>query len=63
MPTVEERTALLNSLLRGELSAVDAAKVKWWSAQVQNEVLDHWCEHYQRDPKSLERSVVVHFRM
>jgi len=25
---------------RGELSAVDAAKVKWWSAQVQNEVLD-----------------------
>jgi long-chain-acyl-CoA dehydrogenase len=26
---------------KGELSAVDAAKVKWWSAQVQNEVLDH----------------------
>jgi long-chain-acyl-CoA dehydrogenase len=26
---------------RGELTAVDAAKVKWWSAQVQNEVLDH----------------------
>ncbi|MFP5335214.1 MAG: acyl-CoA dehydrogenase family protein [Actinomycetes bacterium] len=25
---------------RGELSAVDAAKAKWWSAQVQNEVLD-----------------------
>ena len=24
----------------GELSAVDAAKAKWWSAQVQNEVLD-----------------------
>nr|BFE57934.1 acyl-CoA dehydrogenase family protein [Dactylosporangium thailandense] len=26
---------------RGELSAVDAAKAKWWSAQVQNEILDH----------------------
>jgi long-chain-acyl-CoA dehydrogenase len=25
----------------GTLSAVDAAKAKWWSAQVQNEVLDH----------------------
>ena len=24
----------------GELSAVDAAKAKWWSAQVQNDVLD-----------------------
>lgn len=24
----------------GELSAVDAAKAKWWSAQIQNEVLD-----------------------
>ena len=23
------------------LSATDAAKVKWWSAQVQNEILDH----------------------
>ena len=27
-----------------ELSPVDAAKAKWWSAQVQNEVLDH-CVH------------------
>jgi alkylation response protein AidB-like acyl-CoA dehydrogenase len=26
---------------RGELTAVDAAKAKWWSAAVQNEVLDH----------------------
>jgi long-chain-acyl-CoA dehydrogenase len=26
---------------RGELSAVDAAKAKWWSSQVQNEILDH----------------------
>ncbi|MDX1875175.1 acyl-CoA dehydrogenase family protein [Mycolicibacterium sp. 120266] len=26
---------------RGELSAIDAAKAKWWSSQVQNEVLDH----------------------
>ena len=25
----------------GRLSAVDAAKAKWWSAQVQNDVLDH----------------------
>jgi alkylation response protein AidB-like acyl-CoA dehydrogenase len=25
---------------RGELTAVDAAKAKWWSAQVQNDVLD-----------------------
>ncbi|WP_214105756.1 acyl-CoA dehydrogenase family protein [Acrocarpospora catenulata] len=27
--------------VHGELTAVAAAKVKWWSAQVQNEVLDH----------------------
>ena len=25
----------------GELSAIDAAKVKWWAAQTQSEVLDH----------------------
>jgi long-chain-acyl-CoA dehydrogenase len=25
----------------GDLSAVDAAKAKWWTAQVQNEVIDH----------------------
>jgi alkylation response protein AidB-like acyl-CoA dehydrogenase len=25
----------------GKLSAVDAAKAKWWSSQVQNDVLDH----------------------
>lgn len=25
----------------GELSATDAAKAKWWTAQVQNDVLDH----------------------
>lgn len=25
----------------GELSATEAAKVKWWSAEVQNDVLDH----------------------
>ncbi len=25
----------------GELTAIDAAKAKWWSAQVQNEILDH----------------------
>ena len=27
--------------MEGELTATDAAKAKWWSAQVQNEVLDH----------------------
>lgn len=26
--------------VRGELSAVDAAKIKWWSSEVQNQVLD-----------------------
>jgi long-chain-acyl-CoA dehydrogenase len=26
---------------KGELSAVDAAKAKWWTSQVQNDVLDH----------------------
>jgi alkylation response protein AidB-like acyl-CoA dehydrogenase len=25
----------------GKLSAVDAAKAKWWTSQVQNDVLDH----------------------
>ena len=30
----------------GELSAVDAAKAKWWSAQVQNDVLDHCVQIY-----------------
>jgi alkylation response protein AidB-like acyl-CoA dehydrogenase len=25
----------------GQLTAVDAAKAKWWSSQVQNEILDH----------------------
>jgi alkylation response protein AidB-like acyl-CoA dehydrogenase len=31
---------------RGELSAIDAAKAKWWSAQVQNEILDHCVQLY-----------------
>jgi alkylation response protein AidB-like acyl-CoA dehydrogenase len=26
---------------RGELTAIDAAKAKWWTSQVQNEILDH----------------------
>lgn len=26
---------------RGELTAIDAAKCKWWSAEIQNDVLDH----------------------
>ena len=31
---------------RGELPAVDAAKAKWWSAQVQNDVLDECVQLY-----------------
>jgi alkylation response protein AidB-like acyl-CoA dehydrogenase len=27
--------------VRGELTAIDAAKAKWWTSQVQNEILDH----------------------
>src|SRR6266508_196537 len=30
----------------GELSAIDAAKAKWWSAQVQNEILDACVQLY-----------------
>ena len=30
----------------GELTAVDAAKAKWWSAQVQNEILDACVQLY-----------------
>ncbi len=30
----------------GELTAIDAAKAKWWSSQVQNEVLDHCVQLY-----------------
>lgn len=30
----------LQAHVRGELSAVDAAKIKWWSADVQNQILD-----------------------
>ena len=31
---------------RGQLTPVDAAKAKWWSAQVQNDVLDHCVQLY-----------------
>lgn len=31
---------------RGELTAVDAAKAKWWSAEVQNDVLDECVQLY-----------------
>lgn len=31
---------------KGELSAVDAAKAKWWTAQVQNEVIDNCVQLY-----------------
>ncbi len=30
----------------GELTAIDAAKAKWWSSQVQNDVLDHCVQLY-----------------
>ncbi|MEP7332323.1 MAG: acyl-CoA dehydrogenase family protein [Terracoccus sp.] len=31
---------------KGELTAIDAAKAKWWSSQVQNDVLDHCVQLY-----------------
>ncbi len=31
---------------RAELTAIDAAKAKWWTAQVQSEVLDHCVQLY-----------------
>ncbi|GEP33355.1 putative acyl-CoA dehydrogenase (FadE) [Nocardioides szechwanensis] len=31
---------------KGELTAVDAAKAKWWTSQVQNDVLDHCVQLY-----------------
>ena len=30
----------------GELTPIDAAKAKWWTSQVQNEVLDHCVQLY-----------------
>ncbi len=42
--TVEVTQAFVDQAIlahtRGELTAVDAAKAKWWTAQVQNDVLD-----------------------
>ena len=31
---------------KGELTPIDAAKAKWWTAQVQNDVLDHCVQLY-----------------
>ncbi|HLN76986.1 MAG TPA: acyl-CoA dehydrogenase family protein [Nocardioidaceae bacterium] len=31
---------------KGELTPIDAAKAKWWSAEVQNDVLDHCVQLY-----------------
>jgi F420-dependent oxidoreductase-like protein len=28
-----------------------------------NQVLDRWCEHYDRDPDRVQRSVILHFHM
>jgi alkylation response protein AidB-like acyl-CoA dehydrogenase len=39
-----DQCALAHS--RGELSAIEAAKAKWWSAHVQNEILDHCVQLY-----------------
>lgn len=33
--------AAVDAHRRGELTAIDAAKAKWWSADMQNDVLDH----------------------
>ena len=33
------------------------------SYRAKNQVLDQWCEHYQRDPKTIARSVNLHFQM
>lgn len=38
--------AAIMAQVRGELTAIDAAKAKWWSADVQNEVLDHCVQIY-----------------
>jgi long-chain-acyl-CoA dehydrogenase len=39
-----DRCVLAHS--RGVLSAIEAAKAKWWSAEVQNETLDHCVQLY-----------------
>ncbi len=43
--TVEVTQAFVDQCViahcEGDLTATDAAKAKWWSAQVQNDVLDH----------------------
>ena len=48
--TVEVTQAYVDDCIiahaRGELTAVDAAKAKWWSAQVQNDVLDECVQLY-----------------
>ena len=36
----------VDSHSRGELTAIDAAKAKWWSAEIQNDVLDHCVQLY-----------------
>ena len=42
--TYVDRCVLAHSA--GALSAIEAAKAKWWSAEVQNEVLDHCVQLY-----------------
>jgi alkanesulfonate monooxygenase SsuD/methylene tetrahydromethanopterin reductase-like flavin-dependent oxidoreductase (luciferase family) len=44
----------------------DGSNQTYMSAEAyrhKNEVLDEWCEHYKRDPKTLERSINLHFQM
>jgi alkylation response protein AidB-like acyl-CoA dehydrogenase len=42
--TYVDRCVLAHS--RGVLSAIEAAKAKWWSAELQNEILDHCVQLY-----------------
>jgi len=41
-----EPVGLIVALAKGTLSSVDAAKAKWWSAEVQNTVLDACVQLY-----------------
>ncbi len=52
--------------LRMAAARADGSNQTYMSSETyrhKNEVLDQWCEHYQRDPKTLERSVNLHFQM
>ena len=46
----------------GRLSAVDAAKAKWWSAQVQNDVLDECVQLHGGYGFMQEYDIQLHYR-